>query len=230
MDKTTCRWPKCDQPVAVAKHGFCWRDYKRAYGLSDFDTPWIAWHAAHPERPTICRWPGCGRIPQVRGFCRRDYWRAKYQQNWSEPWRAWEPRACVWCGGMFAPKEYRATCCSDGCLGRQWRADNPDRYRLHSRKSTGKRRALKRTTEVEDFDITDVRLNAGDDCYLCGKRINFRLKHPNPLSASLDHVVPLSKGGTHTLDNAAMTHLTCNLKKHVKAADTEPMTTLFAML
>jgi len=68
----------------------------------------------------------------------------------------------------------------------------------------------------------------GDICYLCGEKINFRLKHPNPKSPSLDHVIALSRGGTHTLGNVAMTHLKCNLSKQSNLAGVEPHATLFA--
>ena len=68
----------------------------------------------------------------------------------------------------------------------------------------------------------------GDDCYLCGERINFKLKWPHPKSPSLDHVVPLSAGGTHTLDNVAMTCLSCNVKKQARPTASTPIPTLFA--
>jgi hypothetical protein len=31
-------------------------------------------------------------------------------------------------------------------------------------------------------------------CGLCGRPVNSRLRYPNPMSASLDHIVPLSVG------------------------------------
>ena len=34
------------------------------------------------------------------------------------------------------------------------------------------------------------------------------------MSASLDHIVPLSQGGTHTLGNVQLAHLVCNERKH----------------
>lgn len=33
------------------------------------------------------------------------------------------------------------------------------------------------------------------------------------MSASLDHVVPLSKGGDHTRSNSVVAHLICNIRK-----------------
>lgn len=50
-------------------------------------------------------------------------------------------------------------------------------------------------------------------CGLCGVAIDKSLPHPDPWSVSLDHVVPLSKGGQHSLGNVQAAHLTCNLSK-----------------
>lgn len=38
----------------------------------------------------------------------------------------------------------------------------------------------------------------------------------DPLLASLDHIVPLSKGGKHERSNLACSHLRCNQKKHTR--------------
>jgi 5-methylcytosine-specific restriction endonuclease McrA len=53
----------------------------------------------------------------------------------------------------------------------------------------------------------------GTNCAGCGLAVDLTLKHPHRMSKSLDHVVPISKGGTHTLDNAALMHFACNASK-----------------
>lgn len=50
-------------------------------------------------------------------------------------------------------------------------------------------------------------------CAICGKRVNRRLRHPAPLCASLDHVIPVSEGGTSDVWNLRLTHLQCNLSR-----------------
>jgi 5-methylcytosine-specific restriction endonuclease McrA len=58
-------------------------------------------------------------------------------------------------------------------------------------------------------------------CYLCGKECNYNDYHWNDRGAfivgkfypSIDHVVPLSLGGTHTWDNIKLAHISCNSKK-----------------
>lgn len=56
-------------------------------------------------------------------------------------------------------------------------------------------------------------------CYLCGETIDYNLKYPDPMSQSLDHVVPLIAGGSHTRDNLAYTHLRCNVRKGARSAE-----------
>lgn len=50
-------------------------------------------------------------------------------------------------------------------------------------------------------------------CHLCGDAIDPRLRGDNWWRATLDHLLPLSKGGSHTLDNVASAHWRCNMDR-----------------
>lgn len=50
-------------------------------------------------------------------------------------------------------------------------------------------------------------------CYLCGDAVDQRARHPEPLSAVLDHVVPVAKGGLSTEENLRTAHSVCNARK-----------------
>lgn len=50
-------------------------------------------------------------------------------------------------------------------------------------------------------------------CQLCQEPVDRLRKFPDPGSASLDHVVPLSRGGHHVLANCQLAHLGCNSSK-----------------
>jgi len=54
---------------------------------------------------------------------------------------------------------------------------------------------------------------AGWVCSQCGGPIDPALKHPRNKRASVDHVVPVSRGGMNVLENLALTHLGCNSQK-----------------
>ena len=100
-----------------------------------------------------------------------------------------------------------------------WRKNNPEKARELWRKEAHQRRAAKRAACAEKFTREEVLDRDGWRCGICGKRIGKTYKHPHPRSASLDHVVPLARGGNHTLANAQAAHLECNLRKNARTAD-----------
>jgi 5-methylcytosine-specific restriction endonuclease McrA len=50
-------------------------------------------------------------------------------------------------------------------------------------------------------------------CHLCGKLIERWRRGNDWMRATLDHVIPLSKGGAHTYDNVRAAHWRCNMIK-----------------
>lgn len=50
-------------------------------------------------------------------------------------------------------------------------------------------------------------------CHICKSLIDRHLRGDSWWRATVDHVIPLSKGGTHTYDNVAAAHWVCNMKK-----------------
>ena len=53
-------------------------------------------------------------------------------------------------------------------------------------------------------------------CGICGEPIDYTLRHPNPKSYVVDHIIPLIKGGADTLDNKQAAHRDCNRDKSDK--------------
>ncbi len=67
-------------------------------------------------------------------------------------------------------------------------------------------------------------------CGICGKPVEFGLRYPHPLSACIDHIIPVAKGGHPSdIDNLQLAHWTCNRQKSdklierrdISGADTE---------
>ena len=54
------------------------------------------------------------------------------------------------------------------------------------------------------------------NCYICGLPIDYSLKYPNPWSFTVDHVVPIDRGGTSNADNLRAAHFRCNRIKGVR--------------
>lgn len=54
-------------------------------------------------------------------------------------------------------------------------------------------------------------------CAICGQPVDKNLKYPHPLSATVDHIVPVAKGGhPSALENLQLAHWTCNRQKSDK--------------
>lgn len=66
------------------------------------------------------------------------------------------------------------------------------------------------------FTVHDLIARDGNSCGICGSTIT-NVAYPDMASASIDHIVPISRGGEHTLNNARATHLHCNIKRGNKA-------------
>lgn len=69
-----------------------------------------------------------------------------------------------------------------------------------------RRRAQKIGTTVEEFTREQIIERDKSTCHICGKVCALNEIH-------IDHIVPLSRGGTHTVDNVAVACAPCNLRK-----------------
>jgi 5-methylcytosine-specific restriction endonuclease McrA len=228
MSDSTCRWPECERPATTK--GFCPRDYQRGKREGNYKDPWTTWAPVKPVH-VECRWPGCD-VPKNHGngLCKPHYQRARNVGDMSEPWKLWNPGGhCIVCGKWRDGAIFGQRFCSSACNMLDWKKRNPERVRELGREHVRRRRARMLSTQVEKFTDKDIRMAHGDICYLCGEGINFKLKFPHPKSRSVDHVIPLSRGGSHTLENCAMVHYQCNQIKNARDATSAPMPTLFAL-
>lgn len=105
----------------------------------------------------------------------------------------------------------------------EWRRRNPTKWKeyvstyrkVNSDKYVGyvqKRRAQKAEVSSETIDRSVVFDRDNGTCYLCGSQVD-------PTDWHMDHIHPISKGGSHTYDNVRVTHPECNLRKGVTLVD-----------
>ncbi|KFU81003.1 HNH endonuclease [Amycolatopsis lurida] len=72
--------------------------------------------------------------------------------------------------------------------------------------------------------LRELAAASGAACWLCGHRIDLGLPARHKMSFTADHIVPRSKGGPDTLDNARPAHRTCNSSRGNRAHEA-PMPT-----
>ena len=83
-----------------------------------------------------------------------------------------------------------------------------------------KRRAI--YAKGEDINHLEIFDRDGWICFVCNKKIDRHRRFPDLMAATLEHIVALKDGGTHTADNTTCSHAACNfarngsLPKHFK--------------
>lgn len=99
-----------------------------------------------------------------------------------------------------------------------WAEAHPEEARAHSREVTRRRRAQKRGVGSVPYREADIFTRDGWTCRLCHNPIDPNLSRRDPFGASIDHIIPLSRGGADAPENVQAAHLDCNLRKHAKVA------------
>jgi 5-methylcytosine-specific restriction endonuclease McrA len=90
---------------------------------------------------------------------------------------------------------------------RKWRRENPEK----SRQSNANNRANRKKAEgtFSASDVSRLLLAQGKKCAECKCRLSSTEYH-------VDHIMPLSKGGTNWPTNLQILCASCNLQKHAK--------------
>lgn len=109
---------------------------------------------------------------------------------------------CDFCGGAFVGRRANQRFCSKSCQGARKEAQARKRERELNVKASGFRQKI----YFRDNGL----------CQLCQEPVLLTVQHPDPKSLSIDHIVPLSKGGVHAFYNLQLAHLSCNVKKSNK--------------
>jgi hypothetical protein len=131
--------------------------------------------------------------------------------------------ACASCGTRFtkrAPGSVAVYCslkCATGHSGRlKGFAPPKENGGTHLRRSRLFGRKFQNVKAITIFR------RDGWICGICGEAVDQNLRWPDPMSASLDHIVPLSLGGHHVALNLQCSHLACNVAKGAKKPNPDP--------
>ena len=112
---------------------------------------------------------------------------------------------CGWCDeprtypvGTSTPTAFHLTCRTEAQRAR---------YRI----KTVKRQGL--VTKPSRLAADEVVRTYGNNCAVCSEPIDLTLLRTNKMGLTVDHWIPLSKGGSDDLSNLRPAHWICNLKK-----------------
>lgn len=166
-----------------------------------------------------CSVDGCLGKYHAKGFCQKHYVefcptknkavvQAEYRRRLKEEDRVPKKRCSF--PGCDARHHAKGYCHLH--YDRFVKKNNPERAKI--------RRARKKGVEVEKFSNQEIFDNCKWICGICGKSVDKNLKFPHPESQSLDHIVPISKGGGHVKSNVQLAHLGCNMKKGANSTPT----------
>lgn len=187
----------------------------------------------HPEKP--CEW--CGRIFKSRWangtetrYCSSKcygYARMDAADNW--------PRTPIWhvdcagCGRLFIAKLKKQILCGKECrrkygsrytseaIMRRYHADPAFRDEVISKAQNRRasRLGLERITQPKQVIAFLYERDQGI-CGICHEPVT---EEDGPHRPSMDHIIPLARGGTHTIDNLQLAHLSCNYAKNATVSE-----------
>lgn len=118
----------------------------------------------------------------------------------------WVDRSCKVCSNHFLTQSSATgTCCSAICTAANKRSKRVD--------AGARRRARKRGAYVRPVKRLAIFKRDKYRCHICKKLTNPKKCVPHPKAPTIDHIIPLAKGGTHEPANVATSCFQCNCLK-----------------
>jgi len=172
---------------------------------------------------SVIHWHKCAKCNRLKLFKRKEYEKDKCGRCLPKTVLGWTMRpkqiSCIKCGELCISKVKGAMC---GKCKRINYAESRRKARKQMR-STGRvdnrthaKRAKAYGVKVESFSRYAIYDRDNHTCYLCGITVR-RTKSFAWDQATIDHVIPLSKGGPHTPSNVRTCCMRCNVDKGDKA-------------
>lgn len=114
---------------------------------------------------------------------------------------------CGWCNKQLelphsanAPRKYHDDC------------------KIQARRARDRIKTVKRQGYRSNYLVTHEEIAKRDNytCQICNEPVDMSLPRTSRFGATLDHIMPISKGGTDTLENLQLSHWVCNNRKSDK--------------
>ena len=122
----------------------------------------------------------------------------------------------------YARKQYQKDKENNKKKKQEYYYKNLEHSREKTKRKSHRRRARKHSAKITPYSVKDVLSLYGVNCHICNKPID--LNAPKTVGKGLgwenglhiDHLIPLSKGGSDTLENVRPAHGLCNVSKGSK--------------
>ena len=96
---------------------------------------------------------------------------------------------------------------------REYKRDNPMQFRVYEHNRRARKRENGGTFSFKELNEQFERQEGF--CYYCGRLLYSSFDN----DIHIDHMTPISRGGSNEISNIALSCATCNLKKHAKTAE-----------
>lgn len=129
--------------------------------------------------------------------------------------RLWVEGPCIVCEERYL-RPCRATdhgYCSRKCMKQATRPAARRRYRAKHGHSRHRDRARRYGVAYEHISPTTIFDRDGYRCGICGQDTQPDAKVPHPRAPTIDHIIPMSRGGSHTHANVQCACFECNWQK-----------------
>lgn len=143
---------------------------------------------------------------ESKAYCSRYHKERARQQrktinSWSKESKYFKiyPRHCLVCQETYIARREHSSYCSEDCKKFVKKEKKRQREEEYYRRAKGVRSKL----YFRDKGL----------CQICFEPILLSISYPDTRSLSIDHIIPISKGGTSAMGNLQVTHLKCNMLK-----------------
>lgn len=193
---------------------FVWKGERKAALLEQHKAERLERANAKPLCDKFC--PGCRRsfkaacrsVRYCGERCRNRVARRRAYKPKPKPKTAWQ---CIVCGDSFLAHttRLRPMYCTNRCSKKAQKKKESCKERMRDYA----RRRCRSTKTDEAISPFEIFARDGWRCGICGKKVKRFAQVPDPLAPTIDHIVPVSKGGEHTKQNVQCAHFLCNARR-----------------
>lgn len=192
---------KCSVEGCDGKHlarGMCRAHYLRMYKRGTLELE------RHKDRK--CSVDGCENKHAAKGLCATHY--SKIRDSGTLENLRYFGGPCESCGEPSKNGKYIKHKCYS-CYRKAKMAEKKSFYNC-----VVKDRNRRRGGGDFETNLEEIAEKTSGLCHICGEEVDFNCSDNK--MASIDHVIPLSKGGTNEASNLLLAHLSCNIRKSNK--------------